>query len=268
MQKFKLILKITLYSLVFAGVIVLFAFADKKQEQKPFNAFSINVDRSNDVFFVDEDDIKQMVKDNGDSVLGQAMGSLNSAKIERVLNNNPAVLNSEVYKTIDGELNIEVKQRTPIVRVINNKNEGYYIDATGKLMPLSGKFTPRVLVVNGDIFEQYDKFYPFNFSKSLAEDSAMKFTKLDEIYQLARFIDRDEFWRSQIEQVYVDKDFQLVPKVGNHLIILGDTKDLQEKFDKLFVFYKEALPKAGWNKYSTINLKYKNQVVCTKANSK
>jgi cell division protein FtsQ len=64
--------------------------------------------------------------------------------------------------------------------------------------------------------------------------------------------------------VYVDKDLELIPRVGNHTIILGNVSDLQEKFNKLMIFYKEAMPKVGWNKYKTLNLKYKNQIVCKK----
>jgi cell division protein FtsQ len=268
MKKLKLILKITFYLSVFLGVIVLFTFSARKQSQMLFRSLNINIDRSNEIYFIDEEDIRQQLRDRGDSVIGQAMGKIDCAELENLINNNPAVLKSEVYKSIDGELNIEIKQRKPIVRIFNNKNEGYYLDEKGKMLPLSQKFTSRVLVANGNIFESYDKFYYFDFSKTIQEDSIMKYTRLDELYLLSSFINNDPFWRSQIEQVYVDKDFELIPKVGNHVIILGDTKDLKEKFDKLFVFYKEALPKSGWNKYSTINLKYKNQVICTKANIK
>ena len=131
-------------------------------------------------------------------------------------------------------------------------------------MPTSTKFTSNVPVFNGDIFESYSKFYSFDFSKTVEQDSVMKYTKLDEIYQVAKYLHEHKFWDSQIEQVFVNKDFELVPRVGNQVIILGNTNDLEEKFNKLYVFYQEALPKVGWNTYSIINLKFKNQVVCTK----
>ena len=89
---------------------------------------------------------------------------------------------------------------------------------------------------------------------------------LDDIYQISKFIDQSEFWKAQIEQVYVDKDleFVIIPKVGNHKIVFGGIENLAGKFEKLMIFYKQGLSKTGWNEYSEINLKYKNQVVCTK----
>jgi cell division protein FtsQ len=80
------------------------------------------------------------------------------------------------------------------------------------------------------------------------------------------FLEKDEFWKAQMEQVLVNdkSELILIPKVGDHQIILGTTEGLEEKLNRLMLFYKEALTKTGWNQYGTINLKYKGQIVCTK----
>ena len=90
--------------------------------------------------------------------------------------------------------------------------------------------------------------------------------KLKNIFALAKFISDDKLWNSQIEQVYINRagEFELVPRVGPHLILLGDIDDYAGKFEKLEIFYKEGLNNVGWNHYSKINLKFKDQIVCTK----
>ena len=89
---------------------------------------------------------------------------------------------------------------------------------------------------------------------------------LDDAFKIARFVRQDKFLNAQIEQLFVNKelDWVLIPKVGNHTIVLGSAEDLEAKFKKLKLFYKKAMKNIGWDKYRTINLKYKNQVVCTK----
>ena len=86
------------------------------------------------------------------------------------------------------------------------------------------------------------------------------------IYTLATFIVKDEFFKAQIEQIYItdSKEIELIPKVGNHIIIFGSIQDIEEKLEKLKLFYTKGLKKTGWNKYKTINLKFRNQIVCTK----
>ena len=97
-------------------------------------------------------------------------------------------------------------------------------------------------------------------------DSIYYDSLLTNLYRLAMYITHDKFLKAQIDQIYVNEsgEFELVPRVGNQLIILGSADDLEAKFKKLFAFYKYGLNKIGWNKYNTINLKYKNQVLCSK----
>jgi cell division protein FtsQ len=86
----------------------------------------------------------------------------------------------------------------------------------------------------------------------------------NELLKIASYVDKQMFWKAQIEQIFVtrDNEFILIPKIGNHKILLGDANDLEIKFDKLFVFYKEGLSRVGWNKYATIDIRFDKQVVC------
>lgn len=174
--------------------------------------------------------------------------------------------NAEVYTTLDGKLHIDVQQRNPILRIINYNNEGYYVDNEGALFPLSNKYTARVLVANGNLNEPYNLRYTRNASEAKEADELGRVFFIDDLYQLAKFIQGNDFYRSLVEQIYVnnDNEIEIVPKVGHFIILLGSVEDLNEKFENLESFMQIALPREGWEKYSFINLKYKNQIVCTK----
>lgn len=256
------IIQISIWTIVVAAVFVVLGLVNKNQGEMMLGKPIINIDYETENRFIDEEDVLiQIVNENDTAPL--LMGNVNVNELEKKIENSPAIKSAEIYKTIDGKLIVDVKQRRPIVRVFSG-NDSYYIDENGWLMLTSVAYTSRLLVVNGDFFEAYSKRYKFNYEN--LNDSLKGKTILDDIYQISKFIDKSEFWRAQIEQVYVDKDleFVLIPKVGNHKIVFGGVENLSGKFEKLMIFYERGLSKTGWNEYSTINLKYKNQVVCTK----
>lgn len=256
------LLQISIWVVVLVAVIVTFGFVNVSLEKTVFSRPIISIDYETENRFINENDILSQIlseEDTGTMLLNH----FNVANIEEKLSNNHSIKDVQVYKTIDGKLIINVKQRRPIVRIFS-ENESYYVDEKGNLMPLSNKYTARLLVVNGSLNEPFGKRYQFNYSN--LNDSVIDKTLLDDIYKIANYIDKSEFWKAQIEQIHVNKvyDFELIPKVGNHKIVFGGVDNLEGKFEKLMIFYKKGLSKTGWNEYSEINLKYKNQVVCTK----
>lgn len=255
--------------MLIGGVIVLYAFTNGASNDMTCKEIIININNDNDNYFVDAKDILQMTYQRGDSLKGESMQSINVYSLENIFNSHPSIKNTEVYKTINGELYINVIQRRPICRIINYKGEGYYFDTEGKLMPLSENYSARVPVFTGSIPFTYGGNYNRDFRKEFySEDSLdMHLRLLNSIYHLAAYIDSNQFWQAQIEQInIVDNDFIIIPKVGDNKIIFGDAKNTVNKFKKLMTFYSEGLSKTGWNKYSIINLKFDNQVVCTKLN--
>ena len=140
------------------------------------------------------------------------------------------------------------------------------MDSNGKLMLWNPNFTPRMLVVSGDIKETYEAWHRTSMDELINNDTLKTHTLLDDFYSMARFILADEFWSAHVEQIYVNNhgEMELVPKVGNHKIIFGTSYQMEEKFWKLKTFYKEGLNFTGWESYDTLNLKFENQVVCTK----
>jgi cell division protein FtsQ len=267
LKKLKKILFVALWTGLILGLLFTMGFVNKEQDALLCRELKVNVNQEDDLYFLDNLDVAKLIKDRGDSIVGQPKATVNVPEIEKALNSHPDIANAEVYMSIDGEVKVDVKQRKPVVRIINADGDSYYIDNEGKLMPLSDKYSAKVLVVNGAIAEPYIKRYKYSIG-DIGKDSLLNATSiLDEAFAMANYINADEFWKGQVQQIYVnaDKEMEIVPTVGDQKIIFGDTTDMNEKFNKLLTFYQQGLNTTGWwNKYSTINLKFKNQIVCTK----
>lgn len=264
----KKILIITGWVLGVAGFFFALGFVQKKEAETKCREFIVFIEPDGDNMLVDEKDIRELLASKGDSIINEPLSSIDVHRIEEIVYMNPWVAKAEVFLSIDGRLRINVRQRTPIVRIFNKYGDSYYMDTRGKLMVCSPDFTARVLVVNGDIAETYASGFGITQKELRDNPGLAKWFSLDDIYYLADYIYRDSLWRAQIEQVYWKKngEFEMIPKVGDHRILFGDTTGMVEKFSKLRIFYSEGLNHTGWELYDTINLKYKNQVVCSKTN--
>ena len=104
--------------------------------------------------------------------------------------------------------------------------------------------------------------FPVEKPKKMGADGLL----LKQIENVDQFILRDSFWSAQIAQINItpSRTFEMIPVVGNHLIDFGDGENYKEKFDKLYVFYKEVLGKTGFDKYARVDLRFENEIVCTK----
>lgn len=189
-------------------------------------------------------------------LLSLPISAFSLSDMESELRLNPFIKDAEVFTGFNGVLKVEVIQRRPIIRIITQNGGSYYIDEDGFKMPASTLYTARVLVASGNITE------------GLEVSDSLKGKILQELYTLAHYVDKNTFWKAQFEQIFVDKGKNIVaiPKVGNHDIIIGDTENLEEKLNNLYIFYRKGLNKIGWDKYKTINLKYKGQIVCERYN--
>lgn len=224
-------------------MFVTFFFRDMRQDYVCHD-LEIVVKDSLDKHFVDESDLLYLLKKAGLSPVNKPMDDINTELIESELLKNEMISNIEAYKTPSGIIKLEVYQKMPILRVISVRGN-YYIDNQGSLMPVSRRYVAHVPVVSGYVEKEF---------------------AMTDLYKFALFLQEDDFWNDQIEQIFVhpDGEVELTPRVGRHRIMLGTFDDFEEKLDKLRLFYEQAIPKVGWEKYSMINLKYKNQIVCTK----
>lgn len=252
------------------GVVVLLGFVNQREEEMPCKGVAIRIIDQDEQTFIDQPEVLHLINTHR-QVVGQAIGSINTSMLEKTILSNPYVQSVEVYSSIDGMLHADVRQRTPVVRIINMHDEQFYIDTEGKFMPVSMKYTAPALVANGYIFNTYSEMKvdsPKPVRTEDEQDSAVIDIPrvVNQVYALASYVAADTFWSANAEQIYVNEhqELELIPRAGDHRILIGDTTDLSDKFRRLMIFYTAGLSKTGWNNYSVINLKYRDQVVCTK----
>ncbi|TND09206.1 MAG: hypothetical protein FD123_1609 [Bacteroidetes bacterium] len=263
----KKILAISVWTLFTVGLFVLMSFAQHRHEKHLCTRLDISIERKADHFFIAEDDIRELLKERGRPVEGQPMAGIDINYLEKLISAHPAVETVDVFAGVGGVVKMKIVQRRPLVRIINSREESFYIDDKGKIMPWAENYTAPVLLVNGDINDGYGSMYKYSVAQIEKDTMLEMHSLIDDVFRLASIIDADTFLRAQVVQAYyvTGKGFELTPRVGSHKIILGKPVGMAEKLGKLKLFYKEGLNTTGnWNVYSVINLEYKNQVVCTK----
>jgi cell division protein FtsQ len=230
--------------LLLGYLVVMAVFLKETGKDAACKDLVVKIQNDREKRFVTEADITSALKQAKLDPLGMQLSNINTYKIETELMKNGMIDKVDVYKTPSGTIKIDVSQKTPILRVMSIRGD-FYIDSKGRTMPVSRRYIVHVPIANGYI------------ENELATT---------DLYKFALFLQENEFWNNQIEQIYVhpDRDIELIPRVGDHRIILGTFDNFKEKLDNLQLFYEQAIPKLGWERYSSINLKFKNQVVCTK----
>jgi cell division protein FtsQ len=256
-----------MWSFAVVTVLVSLGFSSREQGMMPCKGLRITVADETGNFFIEPSDIRGMLNSRGKKIKGSPISDINMGVLENIVYSNPYVSKVEVYSSIDGYVTIDIWQRDPVMRIINNDNEHFYVDDQGVFMPVSDQFTKPVVVASGFIFDDYRQ-KGLAFASAHPADTAQK-PVLVQLNEIALFLRDNPFWDAQIEQIYVNtnSEIELIPRVGDHSILIGNTNDLEEKMENLHVFYTEAMKKTGWNQYEMINLKFKDQVVCTKKGS-
>lgn len=224
-----------------------------KHADKYVNSVSVQIDNQYQNYFINENDVYNLIDEAGkDYLLSSVYKFLDLESIEKKVKSHWFVEDAEVYHDLYGNLTIKVKQNRPIARILNINRTDQYISTTGLLLPQSRHFTARVLLVTKD----NDFYFP---KENITANKEGK-----QFFELLNFINNDPFWKAQIAGIHINKDNGLIlqPQVTQQLIEFGKAENIKEKFKKLKIFYKEILPYKGWNFYETVNLKYKNQIVC------
>lgn len=237
-----------------SGLVLLMSFIEREKTVQQCQRIRIFIPGKQT--FVNRREVDRILLNSGGELIGRPLHSINLQDLEKALKLNPYIKAAKVYADMDGVLWVRIKQREPVLRIINSKNQDFYVDAEGVKIPVSPNFTANVLVANGFIAEDLE-----------ARVSGLKTTLAKDLFKTAQFIQQDTLWNHQIDQIYVNanQEIQLATRVGEQQIILGNADSLERKFKNLLIFYKRAMPKVGWNTYKTINLKYLNQIVCKKS---
>ncbi|HTX88777.1 MAG TPA: hypothetical protein VMC08_07305 [Bacteroidales bacterium] len=265
-KKILKILFILAWVLGAGAVVTLAGFTAVVHQDAVCRGYTIDIDYGKTDVLVTKEDIYSLVKRSGFILTGQPVGNIDAEKIEGVIRKQPYVAGAQVWIDLEGEVSIRVVQRQPILRVFNQRGESFYIDASGRVLPLNPDFSARVLVASGAIGEPLQRDLNYLADSVKLKDSLQYHSVMNHLIRVASYLMKDPFLKAQIEQVYVDNngEMELVPRVGNQLILMGDADNLADKFNRLLIFYKMGLSRTGWNRYPVINIKYQHQVVCSK----
>lgn len=207
------------------------------------NDLQIQFNDNNKTKLITESDIAKIIDVKGLNPIGVRYINIRSESIENELLKNRIIKKVECYKTQSGIVKLEVTQRSP--KFIIAGKENFYVDTDRELFPLSVNSAIYVPVVSGRI------------TKSFATN---------QLFDFIDYLEKDQFWNAQIEQIFITDDLkiEMIPRVGDAVILLGTLDKYEDKLQKLVVFYQKGLSVLGWNRYSSIDLQYNNQIVCKK----
>lgn len=223
------------------------------RDEPRYRDMMIVVNYPNDeAHFVTETSIRQLVASKpGFKCKGKTYDEVNTLELSQYIEeHNPLVRHASCYHTPDSLLRIDIEQRNPVIRVksVSGVSDGkghnlqdFFIDRDGALMPAQSGNAIRLPLVSGHV----------------------KSDQVQALHDFALFLEDDDFWSDCITQIYMleNGDAELIPRVGDHRILLGPLEDYDKKLDRVRTFYEKVLPRKGWNAYRVINVKFNGQVV-------
>lgn len=251
------VLTILLWTAISSGLMVLLVSAVRKERTMVCKAVQVEFTDNKPFRMLDEMEIISTLWPDQKKAFpqGKKLVSVNINALERQLEKNPWIFSADLFFDQHHVLHINVQQRTPVARLFTPEGSSVYMDENFTVLPVKMNDAVSLPV--------FSNFY-ISPSGANAQDSLV----MQRITGLAQFIQSDPFWMAQIEQVNINADysFELVTQVGNQTIRLGNRSDWFAMFDKLKKVYRRITKENGWTKYSTIDLQFKDQVVCIKGN--
>jgi cell division protein FtsQ len=235
--------------------LVLLVAAVARKNKKICAGFNVEIKGNDDHFFVDEKEVAKLLNANGE-LTGETIESINLLVLEKRLETDKWIRNAELFFDNNEVLQVVVEENEPIARIFTVGGYSYYIDSTCKKLPLSVRLSARVPMFT-------------NFPSDRTRLGRVDSTMMASLKDMALYINSNPFWKAQVAQIDIDENRQLemVPTVGNHTILLGEAEDFEQKFNRLFTFYKQVWTKVGLEKYEKLDVQYAGQVIATRRGS-
>ena len=253
MKHWQNILIKTLWSIAGAALIFLFVIAWKAKTAKKISQIQIElVGETTKALFMDENEITQILKEKG-VTKGAIIEALNLTKIEKDLEKIRWIKNAELFINNQQLLEVKIQQRIPIARVFTVSGSSFYIDDKGWRLPLKQLTVLRLPVFTG---------FPTDQDKLSAPDSLL----LNDLLFFSNTIKTDSFFTAQIAQVNIgpNGDFQIIPSLGDHTVLIGSVDNLTDKLNRLYTFYKKVWVQSGINAYQVLDCRFDGQIVALK----
>lgn len=186
---------------------------------------------------------------------GQLIETFDLNQLEKLLETNLWIRNAELFFDTNDKLHVDVTEREPVARVFTAGGISFYIDDAGEELPVTNDQIARVPVFTS---------FPNETTAAREKDSLLKM----QIREMGHYILKNDFWMAQVDQVNINNyEFELVPKLGDHLILFGDGNMIEPKFKRIALFYKKIMNKTGWNYYSMLDVRFNKQLVATRRDS-
>lgn len=227
--------------------------AISNQEKGICRNYMIQISGVETNYFIDQHDVEALLKKAaGGELKGQRLAGMNLKEMESALEKSNWISNAVVYVDNQEVLHVKVTEKEPVARIFTVNGNSYYIDKNGDRMPLSDKLSAKVPVITG---------VPDARKKNEAD--SLLWSRLS---ATANYIMHQPFWMAQVAQLNItpDRQFEMIPVVGNHVVKMGEGDDIEKQFTRLLIFYKEVLSKTGFDRYKVINVQYKGQVVASR----
>jgi cell division protein FtsQ len=247
------ILFITLWVCIGGGMFILLMAAITKRNRGLCKDYVITIKGAENNFFIDQKEVEELIaKKMNSKIRGELVASFNLHELEQVLEKHTWISKADLYFDNKEVLHITIIEKEPVARIFTQAGSSFYIDSTGKRMPLSDKLSARVPVFTG-----------FPEKKKLNTNDSLL---LNDVRNIAMHIIDESFWMSQVAQIDIttDRTFEMVPSVGNHIVRLGNGENISAKLNRLMIFYTQVLAKTGFDKYKLIDVQYKGQVVASR----
>jgi cell division protein FtsQ len=253
MRNWKDILGKIFWSLAATGLIVLFVFAWQAKTTRTCKAIQVELTgASTSYLFMNENEILHLINEQGVKV-GTPIGLVNLQALEKYLVTAKWIQKAQLYFDNQQQLQVKIEQRIPIARIFTASQNSFYIDKDAQRLPLRQLSIMRLPVFTG---------FPSDAEKLSKPDSAL----LLDILQLAKIVQTDSFFNAQIAQVNIatNGDFELIPTLGDHTVLLGSMEHIEDKLNRLYTFYKKVWVPSGINAYQVLDLRFSPQVVALK----
>jgi len=234
------------------AICCLVAFSEKKAGTWICHNIVIELDNDNENHFLDEADVLRLVNAGQSTLIGTTMDKIDLKKLENKMKSDRHILNAEIFGDLKGNLVVKVELRRPIARIVRENAPDAYVAEDGTIMGVSEKYTSRVVLISG------------SFTNKLVDAGNMyDLEEGKQVMEMIDFINDDRFWRSQVAQMNIDGagDITIYPQVTGQRVEFGKPENIEAKFRKLMIFYKEILPTRGWTKYERVNLMYEGQII-------
>lgn len=276
-----IILSAAIWAAIIAYIVWSVRLGDRRRDEVRASGLTVTVADSAEIEMIRAGDVEKWILDADLWPVGENIDDIDTRAITECVARHNFVRSVKTYVDLEGTVSVTLTQRRPVMRFINNAGYDFYITEDRHVIPVSPGAAHYVPVITGDFGLPFDKKQsgPLADLVGEAKKEDKNYLFICKLINFVKYIDGNDFWSSQIVQINVTyapvvygrsrsneenrREVELIPRVGDHVILLGQIDGYKEKLDRLIRFYKGALDKEGWNRWDHINLKYDNQVVCS-----